>query len=378
MVMQRRSRRQMLAIGLSVCLAAVGLSAICSAPAMAADTVQVAIGTGAPEQAIPVQITYSGTFDTQGTVSSVVRPAGGLGCQPTFNSDNTANGNNSNDVELTSSSRTAAFSFSETYSPPNPGTYLVCTWSEDSSNNTVAGPISTNFTAQGPQVSALTVGLSPGMPAPNVPYQIVFTTQTDQQLQLDSIVKPAGGLPCAATFNLESQQDGDVGTELFGGHQVYGGPVTSTASDTEPAGSYLICAWVEGPNSNEVDAALSTPFSIPAPPVISTPPSKPKPKPAPAPAAAKLRITHSTASHKHGATITGTTASALAGRIVVYATCGKASTSTTPRDRNGKFSGHIKLPKTCRKAGRVKLGAVWAGSAAFKKQAVSESVLIKK
>jgi hypothetical protein len=360
----------MLAIGLSVCLATVGLSAICSAPAMAADTVQVAIGAGAPEQAIPVQITYSGTFDTQGRVSSVVRPAGGLGCQATFNSDNTANGNNSNDIELTDSSRTAAFSFSETYSPPNPGTYLVCTWSEDSSNNTVAGPISTNFTAQGPQVSALTVALSPGTPAPNVPYQIVFTTQTDQQLELDSIVKPAGGLPCAATFNLESEQDGNVGTELFDGHQVYGGPVASTASDTEPAGSYLICTWVEGPNSNEVDAALSTPFSIPAP--------VKKPPPAPKPAAAKLRITHSTASHKHGATITGTTASALSGRIVVYATCGKASTSTTPRDRNGRFSGHIKLPKTCQKAGRVKLGAVWAGSAAFKKQAVSESVLIKK
>jgi hypothetical protein len=217
-------------------------------------------------------------------------------------------------------------------------------------------------------VPVFTVSL-PTAPSPNTSFQIAYTTQTDQQLKLDSLIKPAGGAPCAATFELEQQQDENnaAANVLMDYQSVYGGPTTNTTDDSEAAGGYVICSWIEGPTDSEVDAAATTPVDIPAP----TPP-------APKPASARLRLTKGTASHRHGASIVGTTAKGLVGRVVVYASCARSTTSTSPVVKNGRFSGHVKLPKACRSRRYVAVGAVWAGSSLFAKQSVSERVRIKK
>jgi hypothetical protein len=362
-----RARRLMTGVLASLMTAAaVGVAA---GPALATSDVQVTLATATPEQNIPLQIGYSGSTDASSSgsshVYSVARPGGAQPCASTYTLD--LNGAGGADYIITTDSHApGAFSFNGSYEPSEPGAYLICTWIQDGNGNTVAGPVSTPFTARGPQVSQFTVGL-PLAPVHDRPFQIVYTTQTDQSLNLDSVIKPAGGAPCAAAYQLENQQDDGIATILISNDSVFGGPSTTPGSDTEKSGSYVIGSWIEGPDSQEVDGALTTAVIIPAPP-----------PPAPKPAAPKLRITHATASHKHGATITGTATVALTGRVVVYAACGKASVSGAPLVQHGKFSDHVRLPASCRRAKRVRLGVVWAGSAAFARETVSREIRIAK
>jgi len=322
-----------------------------SATALAATTLQVALQTATPEQNLPVVLGYSGSNDSSGDqVFSVVRPAGAVPCADSYQNDLNAAGN-ADYVLTTDSQPLGAFTFTRSYQPPEPGGYIVCSWTENGST-VLAGPITTPFTARGPQAS-LSVAL-PLAPVHDREFQIQYTVQTDQNLSLYSVIKPAGATPCAANYSLELDQDGDASTVVVSGNTVYGGPTGSTGSATEPSGSYLICSWVEGPDPHEVDAAVSTPVTIPAPP--------PKPR------HPGLRITHATLSHKHGATVRGTTSPSLTGRVEVFVACGKGSTSTVPRINDGRFNGHLRLPRSCRRARSAKVGVVWAGSPTFARQ----------
>jgi hypothetical protein len=325
-----------------------------------------------------VQLTFSGQADysdpnagTYITIDALIRPAGGVSCQSTYQADLSAAGSASTVLVDGDFEPSGPFTLPENFKPLTPGSYLVCAWAQGSGSGSgtpvALATASATFAARGPQVSELAVTL-PAIPSPNRSFQIDYTTQTDQSLTLQSTIKPAGGRGCASSYELETLQNENNGTEtdLLGADppSLFGGPTLNTTTATEKAGNYIICTWIEGPTSGEVDAAAVTPVAIPAPT------SKP--------ADARLRITHAAASRKHGATIQGTTAHKVQGRILVYATCGKASTSTTPLDRNGTFSGRIKLPKTCRNAKKVRIGAVWAGSRTYKKQSSSETISIKK
>jgi len=306
-----------------------------------------------------VVLGYTGNNDGAGDqVFSVVRPAGAVPCADSYNDDLNAAGNA--DYILTTDSHPAgAFSFTTSYQPPEPGGYLVCTWTENA-QTVLAGPVTTTFTARGPQ-AMLAVSL-PVAPTHDRTFTIQYTTQTDQNLDLSSIIKPAGATSCAANYSLELDQDGNAATTLTSSQNVCGGPATSTSTATEPAGSYLICSWIQGPDGSEVDAATTTPVTIPAPP--------------PKPQQPKLHITHASLSHKHGATIKGTTAPALAGRVEVYVACGKASTSTAPRIADGRFNAHLKLPRTCRRAMHATVGVVWPGSATFRRQVLTKALRV--
>lgn len=235
-----------------------------------ADSLSITIATATPEQAIPVSLTFSGSTSQSSSLLAVARPSGGIPCQPSYGSDITAAGG-ANQVLFGYDDRDenpGSFTEQTTYTPQNPGGYLVCAWIESNDGNTVtAGPIAATFTARGPQVPVLSVALA-GAARPNKGFQINYTTQTDQQLNLYSVVKPAGALPCASTYDLELQQN-QVEQIIYGydDQQVFGGPTTTTATSTEQkAGAYLICTWIEGPNSKELDASVSTPIYVGTPP----------------------------------------------------------------------------------------------------------------
>jgi hypothetical protein len=263
---------------LSVCGLAV---AVLPSAAYASDQLQVSIQTTTPEQDVPVSIAFSGTAaanpDGGNTdLAAVVRPAGGTGCQSTPAADYTAAGNestsifNGEEIAYTDYETTAvgpgSFNVTGTFTPPNQGSYLLCAWITDAFDGSSAtAQQSATFSARGPQVEQLTVSL-PSQILPNVAFQVGFTTQTDQQLSLYAILKPAGGLPCASSYELESQQN-EPGDNLFdGGTSVYGGPTTTNATVTEKKGSYVICSWIEGPTAQEVDANQSTTLTVEKPP----------------------------------------------------------------------------------------------------------------
>lgn len=355
--------------------AIVVLSAVASgvfAAAAGAATVSVAATTPTPEQAVPVQLSFSGTADpgTNSNLEAVVRPSGGLACQADYASDLSAAGTADTILFSDNAQSVApgAYQVGSTFKPPAAGGYQVCAWISQptgTSGQTISGPATTAFTARPPQVSQLTLAVPQSL-IPGVVFQLAYTTQTDQQLSLYSVIKKAGALPCATSYELERQQSQPESTLLGpGDQQVFGGPTTTKLTIHEQEGSYLVCSWIEGPGAEEVDATLSTPVTVgtPAPP-----------KPTSKPAQIKLRLGTVTASRRHGVSVAGTTAKAFAGRLAALASCGTSTKRARAQVRKGRFAVHLGLPEGCGAHQRVRVKVSWAGSAAFARASVTKSV----
>jgi hypothetical protein len=90
-------------------------------------------------------VTVSGSTETPTYVFAKVRPAGGAPCAPTASSD-------TGSYIISSSSVNGSFSLQATISEETPGTYLVCAWLADTSDDAtpVAGPQSTTFGVASP------------------------------------------------------------------------------------------------------------------------------------------------------------------------------------------------------------------------------------
>jgi hypothetical protein len=204
---------------------------------------------------------------------------------------------------------------------------------------------------------------------PDVAFQIAYTTQTDQSLVLYSVIKAAPGVPVAGSpatppcpGSFEAQQQA-VDKIVFGpsAQGVFGGPTTTTVTDTENAGAYVICAWVEGPSYREVDASATTLVTVGTVP----PPSW------------RLSLTRVTTSRRHGVSVFGNTGSGFSGRLVLLAAWSSTASHAVTAD-HGRFAGRLGLPSGCRRAERVKVTVSWAGSPSFAQQSTERSVGISK
>ena len=233
----------------------------------------------------------------------------------------------------------------------------------------MAGPSALSFTTQGPQVVQLTVAVAKPL-IPDVAFQIGYTTQTDQSLALYSVIKaapsvpPAGSPatpPCPGSFEAQQQA---VDKIVFGpsAQGVFGGPTTTTVTDTEKAGAYVICTWVEGPSYGEVDASATTLVTVGT---------------AGSSSPLGLSLTKVTASRRHGVSASGKTASGFSGRLVLLAAWSSTASHAVTAD-HGRFAGRLGLPSGCRRARRVKVTVSWAGSPSFAKVSTERSVVIRK
>ena len=344
------------------------LAGVLAGPAMAdTSSITVASTTATAEQAFPVDLSFSGTNALTGPaeVEAIVRPAGGPACDSSFQEDTATFSGQDTTIFAPGAQAVdpGPYQVSANFRPPSPGSYQVCAWLAQNQNSTdqpVAPPATLAVSARGPLVSQLTVAVPKDL-QPGVTFPITYTTQTDQQLSLSSVLRPASEAPCPASLTVDQQQN-QAETNLFGpgGQQVFGGPVTTTATTKQKTGFYIVCTWVQGPSFGEVDAATTTPITVgtPAPPTPG------------------LRLTEASASHRHGASVAGTTAAGFAGKLVVTAGCGSATTRHTITARRRRFASSVRLPSGCRTAKHVKLTVAWAGSTAFSKQTVSRSVPI--
>jgi hypothetical protein len=373
----RCARRIVPAVIVTAALAAavaVGLAAVLmgplAAPAAASDASSIAVATttAAPEQAFPVDLSFSGTNALTGNaeVEAIVRPAGGPPCQTSYQEDTSSFPGEDITIFAPGAQTVApgAYQVNGSFRPLTPGSYQLCAWLAQNQNSTdqpVAPPASLSLSARGPQVSQLTVAVPKDL-QPNVSFQITYTTQTDQVLSLFSVLRPASEAPCPASFSLD-QNAHQPGTSLLGisQRQVFGGPATTTATTRQRTGFYVICTWVQGPNDGEVDATATTPVTVGTPP---------PPKPG-------LALTKATASRRHGVSVSGTTATGFAGKLVISAACGSATARRTTTARHSRFAASgLRLPRGCRTAGKVRLTVSWAGSSAFAKQSVAKTVAI--
>lgn len=379
------------ALLLSVLLSVLGLAGGITPRAMAADTMQITVGTPTPEQGVPFPIEITGqttALNGEGDgpqLVAVIRPTGGIGCQADFADDVAAAGGVSTEIfgpeteDWPQEPREGPGAYHETatYNPPNTGSFLICAWLEDpdgeGGSGAVAGPISTTFDVGPPHVSELLVSL-PQPARPDVAFPIDYTTHTDQQLSMHSVIRPAGGLPCAADPALDSEQNQSESQLLPGPYEynsvtVFGGPITTTTTATESAGPYVICTWIEGPNDNEVDAASTTDIYVGAPP------------PAPAAHAARpgsphLLLDATRVSKHHGTLVKGSAISTLSGHLRVSVSCGASTVHGDARVADGRFHLALATPRHCRRGATARVTALWAGSAAFLKQSVSNRVKV--
>ena len=364
---------------IAACVLATASALAFAAPANAAtSTITVASPIAAPEQAVPVDLTFTGTNNQSGSaeVEAVVRPAGGLSCQSSYQDDLAAVGSVDQVIFGPGAETVAAgqpYQVDASYKPTAAASYQVCAWLAQNQGGTekaVAGPSALSFTTQGPQVVQLTVAVAKPL-IPNVAFQIAYTTQTDQSLALYSVIKAAPPVPlagspatpaCPSSFEAQQQQEVDRILVGPGAQGVFGGPTTTTITDTEKAGAYVICTWVEGPSYREVDASAATLVTVGTLP----------------PPQLRLSLTNVTASRRHGVSASGKTASAFSGRLVLLAACGSSTASDAVTADHGRFSGHLGLPSGCRRTTRVKVTVSWAGSPSFATQSTERSVVIRK
>lgn len=293
-------------------VAAIVICACATLPgsASASDTLSMSVSPGSPEQGVPATFTFTGEAistggEGEGTNLLVeYRPTGGIGCQTTFENDRQAAGEastelaspnnagrapwNTNNEDYPPAVGPGPFSAPFTYAMPAPGTYLFCAYLEHRQKITegeykqvLDAATTLTISVTPPKISVFAVGLPRG-PQPGQVFVIDYTTQTDQTLTLTTLIQHAGGLPCAASPELDEQENQTQDrpsfphTESFFDYQnsvsVFGGPIVTQATDTETlAGSYIICSWILGPTKGEVDDALTTPFYVGTLPLPHTP-----------------------------------------------------------------------------------------------------------
>lgn len=313
-------------------------------------TVAVSIGTATPEQSIPIPITLSGTATVASTLHALVRPAGTAACGATFRADRQANPTGSIVLASGLAERAGAYATTVSWTPDSTGAYLVCAWLAGGGG---AGPASAPLSVRGPQVPLLAVGFS-ATPTAETTFAIEYTVQTDQPLRLLSTIRPAGTAPACAP----SQQDDTAAHPgervLFpGGVPVSGGPGTTSIALRYPAGSYLVCTWITGPDVGEVDAALATPFTIRAQPIVT------------GPLPPQLNVTGLTATVGWRVHVRGTTAAGLSGTLALRASCAGGTSRGTATATGGRFSGRLPLPRLCIAHDHITVTVAWPGNGGF-------------
>lgn len=317
---------------------AVGLPAAAAAPATLTTSI-----LGPPlEQSLTSTVSFAGTTPHATALRAVVRPAGGAACGSSFTTDEGREQRVNDVLESGSVVPGGAYETTAAWTPAAPGTYLICAWIGASE------PVSTAVTVRGPQVPALSVAPD-ATPSAARPFELRYTTETDQPLTLTSVIRPAGGA-CAADQQADRALERSDHVVFPGGVAIDGGPEVSSVSLREPAGSYLICTWVVGPRSGEVDAMLATPLSVAATPAAAAP---------------DITLTSLTASTGSGISLAGRTADGLTGELAVTASCNGSHSSGSASARSGRFTAHFGLPLGCDAGARLVVRARWAGTAAF-------------
>jgi hypothetical protein len=177
-------------------------------------------------------------------------------------------------------------SFRYTFSPPLPEArpYLVCAWILGISGGVVAGPVEGVVKVHPPVVQRFNL-TTEGPLVAGQPFQVKVSAQTNQELKISASIRPASGLGCALDLKVEKERPQQtqvvIESDLPGG----AANLTETAKVESP-GSYLLCAWIEGPEEQEIDGVQSVLLNIAAPPTPPPPQREPTtttPSPQPSP-----------------------------------------------------------------------------------------------
>jgi hypothetical protein len=242
-------------------VAAVALLA-CAGSALADGaslSVTTAIGQPDPVANVPRVFTVTGTASVSERLYIKHRPAGGSSCAPTAVADpgRWLTG-------FLGAPVSGSFSFPQVIRWDSSGTYMFCFWLA-SSDDAIATPTIQYVNFRRP-TGTISATLSPAVPRPNQYTTIAITGASEAPERVYAKVRPAGGAPCAATY------DADAGANLRNGEDVDGAFVTRPLTSQPDVGQYLICMWLAGAPDDPAPIAgpVAQLYDVVQPPAVAS------------------------------------------------------------------------------------------------------------
>jgi len=211
-----------------VALLAIASSAFADSATL---TVKDAAGNSDPAAGVGRTFTVTGNSAVPARLFVKVRPAGGAPCAPSAYSDS---GTVFDDFYNDNVNGNFSFNAVETWS--GTGTYTFCFWIA-SGENTPATPISQVVTFRG-LTGTISVAASPLTVSTGQDATVTLTGSSEGPAEVYAKIRPAGGAPCAPTY------DGDSGDSVVSGVDVNGSFTVSETVRRSASGSYVICAWL--------------------------------------------------------------------------------------------------------------------------------------
>jgi hypothetical protein len=259
-----------------VCVAAVLLSLVFVAHAQA-DSATLSVtntaGESDPAAGLARVFTLSGSASVPERAFVKYRAPGGAACAPNAAED-TGDILAGEEGPFWHAFIEGAYSVRNVMTWEPPGTVMFCIWLAKGEREIVS-PITQTITFRSPR-GTISATVNPLTPSPGQKATVTVTGSSEAPEHVYAKIRPAGGAPCAPTY------DADTGENLIEGSGVNGAYSMQATTTQAKAGQYLICLWMAG-SGNE------TPAIAGPQPVTFTVAAPPPPPPPPAPSAACLR-----------------------------------------------------------------------------------------
>lgn len=151
----------------------------------------------------------------------------------------------------------------------SPGAETFCIWLA-ALEEAIATPITQTIDFRAPN-GTITATVNPLVPQPGQQATVTITGASESPERVYATVRPAGGAPCAPTY------EADSGHGLVDGASVNGSFTTQATTTQQSAGTYLICLWLASSENDTHPIAGPQPetFTVAAPPPPPPPPPPP-------------------------------------------------------------------------------------------------------
>ncbi len=255
--------RRVLFVALAATVAVLCSVAAGVATAKANPTIELTRGSAEPVESITTQLGAVVSNGGNDNFFLHVKPTGGEGCGA--NPDADAGEGVINDYVT---GETNPVPFTQNWTFRLAGNYRVCAWVTTGNTEDVLAANEATFHVRPPHL-ALSVS-APATVVPNQTFQIVTTAQAETERQVWEYVIPSTGDGCPANASAAGNSSGS--RTILDTWNVTGGPLTETKNEAiQTTGTYLICAYVEYPNSEsppEITASAQTIVAPPPPPCV--------------------------------------------------------------------------------------------------------------
>jgi len=255
-------------IGLLAIVAVLG----CSGTALA-DSASISVtntaGESDPAAGLSRVFTLSGNVEAPEHVFVRYRGPGGAPCAPTANEDTGSFFDPESDYLGLEDERgpfwgpavEGTFNVHAVTTWRSPGTFVFCIWIAAGPNEIVKTPITQTITFRSP-TGTITATVNPLTPEPGQQATVTVTGASEAPENVYAKVRPAGGAPCASTYNADS------GENLINGQGVNGSFSMEAKTTQSKAGQYLICLWLAGSGNETPVIAGPQPemFTVVSPP----------------------------------------------------------------------------------------------------------------